>query len=154
MRASRGAVADPRYTRHRAQRSRPAAVSVSLLYNPEHLGACKASYVAWRFRAGRDCLVVRQGDLRAVALESDLCHNSWTKQETVDALVKKAGITAERALWTTYKTATWTHGGGSTRRHEYGAARRHAEPLAAHDVLAMGEHLYRRLDVAGGLPMR
>ena len=149
VRASRGAVADPRYTRHRAQRSRPAAVSVSLLYNPEHLGACKASYVAWRFRAGRDCLVVRQGDLRAVALESDLCHNSWTKQETVDALVKKAGITAERALWTTYKTATWAHGGGSTRRHEYGAARRHAEPLAAHDVLAMGEHLYRRLDVNG-----
>jgi len=106
-------------------------------------------YAAWRFRAGRDTVVVRDGDRRAVALDVDLCYQSRTKEETVVSLLQKAAISSPTPSWTTYKTETWVRTGTATRRMEFGAARRIEAPLGSDGIAAMGLHLYRRLDENG-----
>jgi orotate phosphoribosyltransferase/AMMECR1 domain-containing protein len=147
--ASIRAVDDARFGAHRDQARRPAAVVVSLLHDPEEQGTRTAAWVSWRFRAGRDSVIARQGRRLAVTFETDLVHNCWTKRQMTDAVLKKAGIKSGPVSWTTYKTTSWLQDRAGSHRLEFGAVRREPAPLTDSDVYLMGDYLYRGLDLNG-----
>jgi len=153
--ATQHALTDPRFEQRRRASTWPRSVTVSLLYNTEHLGPADADRVAWRLRAGRDSFSVRQGGRRALFVDSVIPHHCWSKRQAVDALMAKAGIEQARVEqgsvdWRTYKTATWGSLGGPIHRVEFGARARSLEDrIDADDATALSEHLIRRLDLAG-----
>lgn len=152
--ATRHALQDERFARRRAEGATPSAVTVSLLHDRERHPQQDAQYVAWKMRAGRDSLSVYQltpgANRWAVFLDSVVPHYSWTKQQTAERLLRKAGIESGPVEWVTYKTVAWCGGGGSVYELESGARRRTADAsLRSGDVATMAAHLRRRLDDAG-----
>jgi hypothetical protein len=85
-----------------------------------------------------------------VFLDSVVPHYCWSKQQAANQLLAKADIDSGQANWVVYKTASWGSVGERVYRLEYGGRRRDAdERLGKTDLIAMAEHLYRRLDLNG-----
>ena len=148
--ATRHALTDARFAPRRRTSHGPVTVTVSLLHDRERHESVGVEYIAWKLRAGRDSFSVHKGDRWAVFLDSVVPHYGWSKQQAAKRLLIKAAIDSERATWVVYKTATWGSIRGRVHRLEYGGRRRNGhERLVNSDVIAMGEHLYRRLDLGG-----
>jgi hypothetical protein len=105
--AATAAAGDRRFPRITAARLRKLRIVVSVLYHPRHLGPCRKVAVAQHLRLGTDSLAVSNGKRLAIFLDYVAPHQSWTAQQLVTALLRKARLRDSPLRWTTYRTASW-----------------------------------------------
>lgn len=153
-RAARGALSDPRYgARRQGLGVRDMDVSVSLLHDREWHGEVSLQKAAFKLRRGLDSIAVLQGTRRAVFLPVVMSWYNWTKDETAQRLLQKAGIRGGPCSWATFPTVTWLGRQGQTRRLEFGYPVREpgAAPSWREDVRLLASYVIHHLD-ADGLP--
>ena len=128
----------------------PDSFVIAVLYESQHLGLVTASTAAHIIRGGRDSFSVLDGQRSGLFLDAVLCQRSWSKEAAATELVQQAGISAERAWWTTYKTASYACRSNHVFPVEFGARRRNpGDAVTRGDIQLMAEHIHRRLDVNG-----
>ena len=148
--ATRYALADSRFRERRAASMGPRTITVTLLHDREYHGAVSVEHIAWKMRAGKDALMVREGTRWALFLEPVLSHFDISKVRVARNLLTKAGIEGGSPVWSMYKTTSWATTGDRTFRLEYGGRRRDSGgEVTQPDVDLMAIHLLRRLDDAG-----
>jgi orotate phosphoribosyltransferase/AMMECR1 domain-containing protein len=148
VRATRGALSDRRFGTRDVATYTPMAIVISLLHSTERLGHATEDAVARKLRRGKDGLSVRDGERFAVYLDSVPVHYDWTKKHTVSQLLQKAGIKPENAAWSTHKVQSWMSIGDTIHTLDNGFSTHHAAHwLTTEDLVLMGEHLVRRLDL-------
>ncbi|MFL6260773.1 MAG: AMMECR1 domain-containing protein [Thermoanaerobaculia bacterium] len=156
-RATRGALADPRFGELLA--GVPAAeidLVVSILHDREWVGELPTANVARKLRLGLDALAVQQGKLGALFLPSVAVDYNWTKERLVAELLRKAGIAGPPCQWATFRTATWVRArDGAVRRLWLGfpvrGERPRSEDEVRADVALLAEYLLRNRG-SDGLP--
>jgi orotate phosphoribosyltransferase/AMMECR1 domain-containing protein len=148
VRATRGALCDRRFGTRDIATYAPLAIVVSLLHSTERLGHGAEELVARKMRRGKDGLSVRHGERFAVYLDSVPVHQDWTRKHTVSQLLQKAGIEPENGSWSTHKVQSWLSIGDTIQTLESGFCARQAPHwLSTDELVLMGEHLVRRLDL-------
>ncbi|WP_396640554.1 hypothetical protein [Microbacterium alkaliflavum] len=148
--AARWALADRRFADRRAQSHGVDTVVVTLLHDRELHGHVSIDHIAWKMRAGRDALMVREGPRWAVFLESVLSHFDIGKTQVATDLLAKAGITGGSPAWSTYKATSWATTAERTYPLEFGGRRRDGSGrVSGDDLEAIVTHLLGRLDGAG-----
>ena len=148
--ATRYALADSRFVARRAETGQVDTVAVTLLHDRELHGEVSVEQIAWKMRAGKDALMVRDGPRWAVFLESVLSQFDLSKEQLAKDLLAKAGITDGSPSWSTYKATSWANTGSRTYPLEFGGRRRDGtDRVVAGDLEAMVTHIVRRLDPSG-----
>jgi orotate phosphoribosyltransferase/AMMECR1 domain-containing protein len=135
--AATGAWNDRRWRRRAGISPANIAIVVSIFQRAEVIGEVGIETAAFRLRLGKDSLVVRQEGKSTILLSYIACHNSWTKEEMVAALLRKGGISNPPYHWTTYSTRSWLSHGGSVTPLVFGyPSRDRIKPACAYRATA------------------
>jgi len=153
--AALAAARDTRFTHLTPELLGKVGISVSVLYDPEEIGNTTWDKAAPKLRLGRDSLAVKQGEHRAVFLESVASYYDWGKEKLCQRLLIKAGASDQNACWTTYRTATWLSSDNGAVSHRFGFAGPPDGPCdfraLRSDLGLLGRYIYKNL-LPTGLP--
>jgi hypothetical protein len=86
----------------------------------EVLGSVSIERAAFKVRLGKDSLAVSKDKKSSMLLSYIPCHNSWSKKEMAEGLLRKAGISEPPFHWTTYSTRSWLSRSGKVSVLESG----------------------------------
>jgi hypothetical protein len=135
----------------------PAAVSlvVTVLYDPEPLGACTPAHAAFKLRRGLDSVCVGSGTHHVTALPAVISYNNWSEHRLVDHLAAQCPAPRPPS-WFTHRSATWLDGphGLHQLRHGFPIRQPSRPELDHYRALAerLAEYIHRGIDVTG-LPL-
>lgn len=96
------------------------AVTISLLFDPLEIGDWSPEEVALRIRHGQQALMVYQNDRRGLLLPFVAATNNLDRDEFVEELIDKAGITRAPYNWCRFECTTWLADSEGLRRLEGG----------------------------------
>jgi orotate phosphoribosyltransferase len=135
--AAIGAWKDKRWKR--ADRISPSEtdIVVSVFQLAEVLGVVSKQHVAFKLRLGQDSLGVslEKDSKRSYLLSYISTFNSWSKDETVEGALRKAGFSGSSFHWTTYHTRSWVYQAGRVAELEFGYPRRAStEPTSYREI--------------------
>ncbi len=84
-------------------------ISVSVLHHPEPLGNSPLHDVAKKLRRGLDALGLTTSTGTTILLPGALTYNNWSREQFVDAVLRKAAPRTPAVEWTTYQCAEWVN---------------------------------------------
>ena len=108
--ATVGAWTDSRYNHSRKDIDiKKLTVVVSTFVSCELLGKMESKTASRIFRLGLDTITAHNDDLQqnGIILSYIPCQYNWSKEQTTDALLKKASISEKSCYWKTYETNCW-----------------------------------------------
>ncbi|HKY05666.1 MAG TPA: AMMECR1 domain-containing protein, partial [Blastocatellia bacterium] len=104
------------------------AVSVSLLYDPLELGDYSPDEVGLRIRHGQQALMVYQNERSGLLLPFVAVTNNLDRDDFVEELIDKAGITRPPYNWIRFECTSWLADHTGVRRLEHGFPK--SEPVS------------------------
>jgi orotate phosphoribosyltransferase/AMMECR1 domain-containing protein len=122
--ATIGAWNDKRWKRRSDLSLADIDIVVSVFRLAEILGSVSIEHAAFKVRLGKDSLAVAKDKKSSILLSYIPCHNSWSKKEMAEHLLRKAGISEPPFYWTTYATRSWLGRSGQVSVLDSGYPRR------------------------------